>query len=153
MDEQTVSTVLSSKRGTNSNLSGIGIGNVRDRIQLCYGENFGLKLNSNLGVGTTVTIIIPACELNGEKLMYKVLIADDEQAVRIGMRSFIDWNKNGFELVGEAKDGRAARSDSANPARYCDHRFKDARNGWCGINQGSERRRFPRKSSCPKQLQ
>ena len=65
MDEQTVSTVLSSKRGTNSNLSGIGIGNVRDRIQLCYGENFGLKLNSNLGVGTTVTIIIPACELNG----------------------------------------------------------------------------------------
>ena len=40
--------------------------------------------------------------------MYKVLIADDEQAVRIGMRSFIDWNKNGFELVGEAKDGRAA---------------------------------------------
>lgn len=40
--------------------------------------------------------------------MYRVLIADDEQAVRIGMRSFIDWNQNGFELVGEAKDGKAA---------------------------------------------
>lgn len=40
--------------------------------------------------------------------MYKVLIADDEQAVRIGMRNFIDWNENGFELVGEAKDGLVA---------------------------------------------
>lgn len=40
--------------------------------------------------------------------MFRVLIADDEQAVRIGMRSFIDWKKNGFELVGEAKDGKSA---------------------------------------------
>lgn len=40
--------------------------------------------------------------------MFKVLIADDEQAVRIGMRSFIDWQENGFELVGEAKDGKTA---------------------------------------------
>lgn len=40
--------------------------------------------------------------------MFRVLIADDEQAVRIGMRSFIDWKKNDFELVGEAKDGKTA---------------------------------------------
>lgn len=67
MDEQTVQTILNSRRGTNSNLTGIGIGNVRDRIKLCYGENYGLKLESKPGEGTTVTIIIPVQEQKGGK--------------------------------------------------------------------------------------
>lgn len=37
--------------------------------------------------------------------MIKVLLADDELVVRIGIKSMIDWNANGFEIVGEAVDG------------------------------------------------
>ena len=38
----------------------------------------------------------------------KVLIVDDEIIVRVGLKSIIDWESNGFELVGEAADGRKA---------------------------------------------
>lgn len=37
----------------------------------------------------------------------KVLIADDEVLVRIGIIHAIDWAKNGFEIVGEATDGES----------------------------------------------
>ena len=40
--------------------------------------------------------------------MYKILIADDEQIVREGMRKLIDWNALGLELVGDAEDGKEA---------------------------------------------
>lgn len=40
--------------------------------------------------------------------MKKVLIVDDELLVRIGLKSTILWEKNGFEVVGEAKNGREA---------------------------------------------
>lgn len=40
--------------------------------------------------------------------MLRVLVADDETAVRRGLRNTIDWNKYGFELVGEADDGTTA---------------------------------------------
>ena len=38
----------------------------------------------------------------------RVLIADDDTMVRIGFKSIIDWEKNGFVLVGEAKNGTEA---------------------------------------------
>lgn len=40
--------------------------------------------------------------------MIKVLVADDELLVRIGLRTTIDWEKNGFTIVGEAKNGKEA---------------------------------------------
>lgn len=40
--------------------------------------------------------------------MLKVMIVDDEVFVRIGIRSSIDWEKNGFEVVAEAADGQQA---------------------------------------------
>lgn len=39
--------------------SGIGMSNVNERIQLMYGENYGLTVHSVIGVGTTVTIRLP----------------------------------------------------------------------------------------------
>lgn len=39
---------------------GYGIYNVNQRIKLHYGERFGVSLFSKLGIGTTVTILIPA---------------------------------------------------------------------------------------------
>jgi two-component system, response regulator YesN len=35
----------------------------------------------------------------------KILIVDDELLVRIGIKSCIEWNKYGMEVVGEASDG------------------------------------------------
>ena len=36
----------------------------------------------------------------------KVLIIDDEQIMRQGIKHIMDWEKEGFLIVGEAKDGK-----------------------------------------------
>lgn len=38
--------------------------------------------------------------------MYKVVFIDDEALVKIGLQSILDWNEEGFDVVGEAEDGR-----------------------------------------------
>lgn len=40
--------------------------------------------------------------------MYKVLIVDDESAVREGLKAIIPWEKYGFEIAALAKDGQSA---------------------------------------------
>ena len=40
--------------------------------------------------------------------MRRVLIVDDEVLVRIGIKHSIAWEQNGFELIGEASDGKEA---------------------------------------------
>jgi two-component system response regulator YesN len=40
--------------------------------------------------------------------MIKVLIADDELVVRIGLKTTIDWESHGFKIVGEAVNGKDA---------------------------------------------
>ncbi len=40
--------------------------------------------------------------------MLKILIVDDEALVRAGIRVLLDWEKYGFEIVGEASDGEDA---------------------------------------------
>ncbi|CAM4377868.1 response regulator transcription factor [Paenibacillus tarimensis] len=40
--------------------------------------------------------------------MYKVLIADDEKLIREGLTSIVDWEEQGFEIVGTAADGNDA---------------------------------------------
>ncbi len=42
--------------------------------------------------------------------MIKILIVDDEVLVRYGLRTMIDWEAYGFEVVGEAADGEKALS-------------------------------------------
>lgn len=44
---------------TNQHGSGVGIKNVDERIKLCYGNGYGLEIESELDVGTTVIIRIP----------------------------------------------------------------------------------------------
>ncbi|MBP3039809.1 sensor histidine kinase [Bacillaceae bacterium Marseille-Q3522] len=39
--------------------SGIGIRNVHERIQLLYGNDYGVEIASQLGMGTKVTILLP----------------------------------------------------------------------------------------------
>ncbi len=38
----------------------------------------------------------------------KILIADDEPLVRIGIKSAVRWEAGGMEIVGEAADGEEA---------------------------------------------
>lgn len=40
--------------------------------------------------------------------MLKVVIVDDEPSVLEGLRLFVDWNKEGCEIAGEASDGLSA---------------------------------------------
>ena len=39
---------------------GIGVKNVNDRIKIYFGNNYGIVVESELDVGTTITIKIPA---------------------------------------------------------------------------------------------
>ncbi|MFV0502500.1 MAG: response regulator [Lachnospirales bacterium] len=40
--------------------------------------------------------------------MYKVLIVDDEILIRVGIKSCINWEEIGFEVIGIAKNGKEA---------------------------------------------
>lgn len=48
---------------------------------------------------------------------YRVLLVDDEEEIRSGIGSRIDWRGLGFELVGEAENGEEALelADSLRP--------------------------------------
>lgn len=37
--------------------------------------------------------------------MYSVMIIDDEQMIRDGLRSIVDWHAHGFEVIGESENG------------------------------------------------
>lgn len=38
--------------------------------------------------------------------MYKVLLVDDEPSIREGLRTLVDWNGLGFDVIGDAANGR-----------------------------------------------
>lgn len=40
--------------------------------------------------------------------MYKILFVDDEEEVRKSIIKLMDWNALGFEIAGEAENGREA---------------------------------------------
>lgn len=50
---------LPNTRRKQQHFSGIGVRNVHERIQLIYGEEYGVTISSNLGEGTKVRITLP----------------------------------------------------------------------------------------------
>ncbi|MCL2865128.1 MAG: response regulator [Lachnospiraceae bacterium] len=47
--------------------------------------------------------------MNTQTIRYcRVLIVDDEQIMRQGIRHMLDWESNGFQVVGEASNGKIA---------------------------------------------
>lgn len=38
----------------------------------------------------------------------KILVVDDEFIIRQGIIHFVDWKKEGFEIIGEASNGKEA---------------------------------------------
>ncbi|MNJ56114.1 Sensor histidine kinase YehU [compost metagenome] len=56
-----------SARSESGTGSGVGVRNVQERIALYYGEAYGLRFESELEEGTTVTISIPVVKPSGRK--------------------------------------------------------------------------------------
>lgn len=50
----------------NDSSHGIGLSNIQQRIQLCYGAEYGLSIKSKKSMGTLVTLVIPAQKYTGE---------------------------------------------------------------------------------------
>lgn len=57
MEEETVRRVLSGEVKTRG--TGIGLLNIRDRIRLAFGEEYGIRMESKAGSGTKVTVLLP----------------------------------------------------------------------------------------------
>ncbi|RXZ82115.1 sensor histidine kinase [Paenibacillaceae bacterium] len=54
MSSKQVETLLSSE-----SKAGYGIKNVHERVQLAYGQNYGVTIHSQAGLGTKITIMLP----------------------------------------------------------------------------------------------
>ena len=69
MTEDKVSLVLEGKSNSgNGRGSGIGVKNVNERIKLYFGEDYGLKIDSEPDVGTTIIIHLPAKKYEEENI-------------------------------------------------------------------------------------
>lgn len=62
--EETLSTLLSDKTRSRGRGSGIGLWNVNQRISLYFKGDYGLKIESELDEGTTVTIHLPKMSID-----------------------------------------------------------------------------------------
>ena len=60
ISKEDISNILHSSSNKSSHFTSIGINNVNDRIKLLYGDKYGVTITSEVNVGTTVKIIIPA---------------------------------------------------------------------------------------------
>jgi len=56
---------LDMQESRNKKLSGIGIGNIQERIRLMYGEDYSMEIQSVVGTGTIVTLLLPFKKTEG----------------------------------------------------------------------------------------
>jgi len=69
MTEDKVAMVLDGRSNSgNGRGSGIGVKNVNERIKLYFGEDYGLKIDSEPDVGTTIVIHLPAKRYEEENI-------------------------------------------------------------------------------------
>lgn len=53
-------------------------------------------------------LLIKLNVFGGMKLKYKMIIVDDEPFIRAGLKKYLEWDKIGIEIVGEAESGLSA---------------------------------------------
>lgn len=69
MSSEEIQKVLNKKGKNKKSFNGVGIGNVNERIKLCFGEQYGLRYESELGKYTRCIFVLPVVrevENNGE---------------------------------------------------------------------------------------
>ena len=59
MSESTLTYLIERMKGGTESGRHIGLANIYRRIKLGYGEQYDVLITSELGVGTSVTLIIP----------------------------------------------------------------------------------------------
>ena len=63
MDKDTLNKLFELKEKSEEQKSkGIGLANIQNRLRLYYGEEYGLTVDSEKGIGTTITVVIPVDE-------------------------------------------------------------------------------------------
>ena len=60
ISNETIPNLLKTSVNKSDHFTSIGINNVNDRIKLLYGDEYGVVISSEINVGTTVKIKIPA---------------------------------------------------------------------------------------------
>ena len=67
MDRDTLDNIFK-RRSAKSSFSAVGLNNVNQRIKLYCGDEYGLKIESEKGVGTKVTAALSVSERQSEVL-------------------------------------------------------------------------------------
>ena len=74
--------------------------------------------------------------------MMKLVIVEDEDIIREGLISYIDWNKLGYEVVGEAMNGKQGLEIVREKKSGCDpDGYPDACHGWPADASGASKRK------------
>ncbi len=59
MDETTIKRLVTSSLKPANRLNGIGVQNVSERLKLHFGQEYGVTIQSEIGIGTSVTVSLP----------------------------------------------------------------------------------------------
>lgn len=114
MDAETVNRIFDPFFSTKSSRRGMGLAAV---LGIIRGHNGAIKVVSELGTGTTITVFFPCCSQEAEveitapakvpdwKGNGTVLVVDDEESVRMIAREMMEWL--GFDVL-IAEDGKEA---------------------------------------------
>lgn len=83
MSQEEVSLVLTDSNRIHKHGSGVGLVNVNNRIQILFGKEYGLKIESEPDEGTTVSIYLPAVPYTEEnrKILEKGHIFNKEEMI------------------------------------------------------------------------
>lgn len=73
MTPETLKKVMAKGRRASDGKSGIGLSNIHERLIRMYGPEYGLKIDSEPGRGTTVMVRVPFHGPKSEKEPYGIL--------------------------------------------------------------------------------
>ena len=88
--------------------TGVGLANIRERLQLLYGSKATITISENRPSGTVVTVTVPVRRTYAGADMTRAVIADDERLMREQLRARLAEVWPELEIVAEAKNGEEA---------------------------------------------
>ena len=65
MSEEEISEILDTKKQKEETVLKIGVNNINNRIKLNFGDEYGVKISSEIGTGTKVVLKLPLIEKGG----------------------------------------------------------------------------------------